>query len=1097
MTYGNLHKHWAVYALILGLVCSLAPAQQAREPSKVYVPYEKLKGVFESEQQGVFLPYAQFRKLWAAAQGTPADVKGAPVRYLISTARFTGKVGQELASMRLELTVDILADDWVEVPIGLGEVAVAKVEFADGQAAPRPLLRVINGQYRLLTRGKGRHVLNVDFVRQLVTKPGLNVLSFRIPSSAISTLELLIPGENMKVDVKPMLAATTTQVTAEGKKATQLQAFLGSAESVELSWKPKTQAAADLEPVVIADQLQHIHVDEALVSYQVNLTYDIRRRGVDSFVVQLPGGFRVIAVEGVNISNWDIPKRPGDKGPQSLQVKLFSPAKGPYSLVVKMEHFLKETDAEIPLSPIVTQQVLRRTGLIAITHSPRRSVELREPKSLARVDTARLPKDLRQRPGVTAYRFITADYAGTLAIATVTPRITVRQYWALGIRADRLELQGLLNYTVERAGVFELTMGLPEPWEVVSLGPNSLVDDFRLAGEGPDRKLKVLLRKELLGTFQLNLLARAPRSTIDQPVNFVLPQADRSGLKLYAGELILRVAEQLRVEVDRLDQFQSLPLSKATQWRRKGGLTPVMAFEFRSIDPARSAGASFKVAVKPTQISAVVHRLVNIQPGSIEQETVIRYQVRYAPVDTLYLKMPASLAETVVQIVGDPDSGKPRIKEKPRIDSLPKDQQESPAEGEPGAKIEWAYFKVVLQSPVIGDYQVKVTTRESFRSDLAGGSRKVTVAPILAAGSLTDQSGQIAIAKADTLAVIDPATKNLIPADPSSPEDLPYGPHRKIASLAFKYSAPPFELSFAVLTQKEAAVFTTMVTGAIIDQELAPDGMLRTRAIYLLKTARGDRLPITLPDDATPYAFLLNGKEEPMEEGASKGQLIVRLPPSAGQVATFVLEVGYSVRRTGSALAVPKLPDDIPVQQTLWRVRLPEDDYVLGYDRHFSRVTPGQWRRAAGAMQQGQPVSVTVEPANGERVWHFVRLGTGKLSIVLVDRKWFLLAVWVVVLGAGVAMLKLGWFHRVLVVLAVGVVGMFIALFAPLFIQRVSRGYAAGPAGLVVLLLWLAHWLAVQVPARLKARGPTAPPLAETATEEAPQSDQGQTGKGQ
>ena len=46
----------------------------------------------------------------------------------------------------------------------------------------------------------------------------------------------------MKVDVDPMLAATTSQVTADGKKATRLQAFLGASERAVLSWKPQTQA---------------------------------------------------------------------------------------------------------------------------------------------------------------------------------------------------------------------------------------------------------------------------------------------------------------------------------------------------------------------------------------------------------------------------------------------------------------------------------------------------------------------------------------------------------------------------------------------------------------------------------------------------------------------------------------------------------------------------------------------------------------------------------------------------------------------------------------------------------------------------------------
>ncbi|MFB3894611.1 MAG: hypothetical protein ACE15C_21630 [Phycisphaerae bacterium] len=298
----------AVLPAGLAFAQAAAPTASATAPARIYVPYEQLKKVLDAEKQGVFMPYQEFRQLWAAAQGAPAAVEAAPMPYLISTARFTGKAGAELATIELELTVDILQEGWIEVPIGLGEVAVAKAEFVGAaDAKVQPLLRVIDGRYVMLTKGVGRRVVKIEFVRQLVSQPGLNVLSFRIPSAAINTLELLIPEENMKVDVEPMLAAGTTAAESDGKKCTRLQAFLGTADSAKLSWKPRTQAAEELEPVVILEQFQHINIGEALVSYDVRLDLDIRRRGLDAFTVQLPGDFRVISVDGANIAKWDLP----------------------------------------------------------------------------------------------------------------------------------------------------------------------------------------------------------------------------------------------------------------------------------------------------------------------------------------------------------------------------------------------------------------------------------------------------------------------------------------------------------------------------------------------------------------------------------------------------------------------------------------------------------------------------------------------------------------------------------------------------------------------------------------------------------------------
>ncbi|MHC4681202.1 MAG: hypothetical protein ACYTEK_21180, partial [Planctomycetota bacterium] len=328
-----------------------------KPPAKVYVPYEELTDVFEKEQQGVFLPYKEFQRLWRAAQGKPEAVSEAPFEYLTSTARFRGSVKEEIATLRLELTIDILRDGWVQVPLGLSEVAVSEATILEAESTKIvPLLRVSDGEYIFVTKGKGRYVLALDFVRQLETQPGLAVLKYRIPSAAITTLELLIPEENLKVDVQPMLAATTSQVDAEGAKATRLQAFLGSATEISLSWKPKTEAAAELEPVIICEQFQHIHIAEALISHQVTLNYTIHRGRVDSFAVQLPGQFRVTDVSGANIAKWDVvpgtASETSEEGAGSplLEVKLFSPAEQTYALTVKMERFLQEAQARIPLS---------------------------------------------------------------------------------------------------------------------------------------------------------------------------------------------------------------------------------------------------------------------------------------------------------------------------------------------------------------------------------------------------------------------------------------------------------------------------------------------------------------------------------------------------------------------------------------------------------------------------------------------------------------------------------------------------------------------------------------------------------------------------
>ena len=1149
-----MSQRWIVCGMIaflatLGPATTNSPADTpatppAEEPAKVYVPYDKLKSVFEGANQGVFLPYAEFQRLWQAAQGAPANVAPLPTPYLISTARFTGKVNSELASMQLELTLDVLTDEWVEVPLGLDEAAVVKAQFdatagkaetpviiepkdpkadlrvlPDGSLAPdrgakvepaEPLLRVRDGQYWLLNKGKGRKVLRIDFMRQLVTQPGLNLLSFKTPAAVITTLDLLIPDENMKVDVKPMLAASTAQVDGPDKKrATQLQAFLGAGGAVELRWKPTTQAAEELAPVILCDQLSHIHVAEALINYDVVLNYDIRRRGVDTFTVQLPGDFRVTAVEGENISKWDVAggattapdgaKPEGEAKSQHVVVKLFAPAKDRYTLTVKMERFLKDNQSQVALQPVVTMQAIRQTGLLAISRSPRRSVELKDVKNLARVDVGRLPEGLRTIPDIINYRFIGADYGATLAIDVVEPRIAVDERWQLGVDVDRLDLAGQLTYSVERVGIFQVAIQLPDVpvnWQEIRVGPADLVERQEVVGKGRDRVVNVLFRSERMGAFTLTINAQANRPAADAPVEFEVPQpigqggpaaaapaapvAPAKSLHSLQGQVVLMLAEQLRAEVDKVNQLRPLPLGSVSAPPMRN-LAPAMAWEFRGADRSAQAtaiGGRLKMTVKPPQVSAVVHRLVSIEPGSIQQEAQVHYRVQFAPVDTFYLKMPAALADGGIEISG------PNIKEKPRASELPADQRGSEATTAPDDK-PWAYFKVVLQSPVGGDYTLTVSARRAFQ---AGASvAQIAVDPILAAGNLSDQHGTIAIAKGESLALGQTtASANLVPCDPSDANDLPIAAYRQVAMLAFKYSSPPFALSVQVAAPKEADVFLVVATGAIIEQVIAADGTLNTHATYVLSYSRGDRFVFTLPAGAEKRIFDVKLNGNPAELGLLLGkgqeqQRAVRLPQSGGQAAHAVFEISYGIEKPAAdATTAIILPENLPVQQTIWRLVAPPSQVMLSHPADLADLTDAEAEQKAAKLIKAFAPNWAWSYTNQGRIYNFLRQGQpGKLNVLLVSNLAFSIGCWLAVLVVGLLMLPMTGFQRSIAVLLLAFGGLVAVLFVPLLCRQAAN--VGTGAAVIVALIWLVQWFFKRVGRGWRSR-PDVPPKPAAAT---------------
>ena len=198
--------------------------------------------------------------------------------------------------------------------------------------------------------------------------------------------------------------------------------------------------------------------------------------------------------------------------------------------------------------------------------------------------------------------------------------------------------------------------------------------------------------------------------------------------------------------------------------------------------------------------------------------------------------------------------------------------------------------------------------------------------------------------------------------------------------------------------------------------------------------------------------------------GVSPEQRIVRLPPSAGQVSRFVLEISYSLKGvSASNLTAPALSDEIPIQQTLWRLWIPRDYYVLGFDRNFARLQTKQCNSMLRRLGQNQPAPVEFRLAPQGLPLHFIRQGApGELSVMVTGKEMFSIVVWLFIIAVGVFMLKLGGYHRLLVILTAALAAGIIHLWLPLLVRRAAETgvYAA----ILIILLWIGQWVFLNLP---------------------------------
>jgi hypothetical protein len=264
-------------------------------PSRVYVPFEDLKKVFEKEGQGVFVPYAEFKELWKKAMDRGP---GATTPSGVSSALYEGRVEGDLALIEATLEVQSGSDGESSVPVGLAGATLGSASL-DGK--PAVIVSDKAGR-RVIVRGKGAHTLKATLVAGVLPKDGDRTVAFPSALAPVSRLSFAVPGEGVRVTVEPNLATTRTD---EGSGVTRVLAYVGAASEVRLTWRPKPVETAGTAAIVQA-QTEVLHrVGEQTVETRLFVRYSILRGGVKTLRVQFPSGERVLQVEGPSIRSWE------------------------------------------------------------------------------------------------------------------------------------------------------------------------------------------------------------------------------------------------------------------------------------------------------------------------------------------------------------------------------------------------------------------------------------------------------------------------------------------------------------------------------------------------------------------------------------------------------------------------------------------------------------------------------------------------------------------------------------------------------------------------------------------------------------------------
>lgn len=1056
------------------------PVGPIREQT-IYIPYTKLRETFEREGRGVFLPYGEFEKLWRAArdnQGPPPETLP-PAPFLVSEVDNEATVAKDVVNVKAMVKLDLLAEGWLRVPLGLADAAITRATIGE---QPARIVFQPKAGYQLLIEKRGKTAesvtLALEYAKAYEKGAGRNSVSFQAPQAPISRWLIRIPNAGAKVDIAPLIAATQVPqaegATTRPSDETTVLAFVGAAPVVQIAWTPRAEGATGLTTLATVQAEQQVQIEDGVMRTRTLLSYEISRNALSELLIEVPADQRVINVVDANVRQWSVvpptASAPAGEGRQRIAVQLFEPARKLQNVIVELERFVTEPQQRRLRLPEVTAiGVARQQGVVVVATAEGLTAEAITRTGLLQMDAAELPRTLAKSKWLFSYRYAALPFDLTLQIDKLQPRVTAESLVEASLEPERLTLDMLTIYTIERVGLFRLEFDVPVGYEIRKLNGVTVgdvqpvvVDAHYL--EGPEKgRLIVNLASKAIGrvalTFSLqrtlteaDLLSPTGRS-INLPL--LIPRVAPSTVERAAGRLVIHAAESLRVNPGEVKGVRGVSFKEAFEampsMRGKDASKPVLAFAYAQ----EEVTVGLVIERRKPQVTVRQLLLARIEAGVIKYSATFTYEILYSGVPSVRIDVPAELAAEI-------RNNTPGIREKV-IDPPPKDLG--------AGQVAWSFAG---ESELAGNVQIRLSWEKKLE-ELAVGKTIEEALPRLQPRLVDRAWGQIVWTKAETLDVHEAGEpKGVRPIDPQ--HDLQRDSAVADAARAMEFY-DDWELRIAITRYKLEEVKRASIERAVVQMVTSRSGQLSVRGLYRVRSA-GQRLAIKLPAgvqfDNEPLR--INGKAIALERGDADTFFVPLVGLKADVPA--LLELRYSIPKSQQVFVSPAFPSEPAIQKVYLCVYLPEDFAWLGSRGPWTAEMDWSW----SSIMSATPVARQSGPAllgwareglNQEgmtdtfqtdgRLHLFSALnptasGDAALRLTVMNDDWFSAIVIGVVVLIGLVLVRFGAAARGAVIGISLVLLILLGVFLPTFSRQIL-GEKLALAGGIVLIVWAVQYL--------------------------------------
>src|SRR6266481_5968627 len=348
----------------------------------------------------VVLPVEEYRTLHARAYPVERDPEPPPVEATLTRVDYDLRIDGELASGRASLTVDVLRDGWVRVPIPAGLLVrearfdgklVSLVPSAGGKAG---------GQLSALLSHSGRAVLLLDIAIPVISATGEERITLPSTVSGVTRASVQLPRQGVDVRLTGGLLSDKSESATESKWI----AYGRGNEALSFAWRRKTEDHRATLPLRMRGSLtQLLGLGEDSTSINAEVNMEVTQGAARGARIQIPDRVTINQVLGAMVADWEVKAN-------ELSVTFLEAVEQNARFVVTGEtRSPREGQIEIPLLRLLN--VERETGGVAVEVLGAGEIKDLKSEGLDSADAMELGEMVpsRQSPSLAAFRFRTGD----------------------------------------------------------------------------------------------------------------------------------------------------------------------------------------------------------------------------------------------------------------------------------------------------------------------------------------------------------------------------------------------------------------------------------------------------------------------------------------------------------------------------------------------------------------------------------------------------------------------------------------------------------------------------------------------------------------